>query len=198
MCFPRVRVCFEKGWRYSYRCPMKPRQGDDRDPHRTQPVSPSAVCPKKHPKTPNWPEYSERDISLLSVDEKPSTLWSEQIKDKRQVKWKLLHGWRYCFLWNLFYFWWRLKLKTTSLTSSIFLKKSARRYKYSKLCIICKSPDIRRYSGACSGAAVSLRIVENSRDLRTNVSQSRKVISEIRFHCTSGYFQNVLLMLTLG
>lgn len=91
---------FEKGWIYSYRCPMKQRQGDDRDPHRTQPVSPSAICPKKHLQTPNWPEYSERDISLLSVDEKLSNLWSEQIKDKRQVKWKLLHGWRCCFSMN--------------------------------------------------------------------------------------------------
>jgi len=103
-----------KGWRFSYRCLMKQRQGD-RDPHeRTRPVSPSAICPKKHLKTPNWPEYSERDISLRSVDETLSNLWSEQIKDKRQVKWKLLlHGWRCCLSMHLVLFLVGNKTKTS-------------------------------------------------------------------------------------
>lgn len=86
------------------------------------------------------------------------------------------------------------KTNTTSLSSSITSRDTRR---INRLCIIYKSPDTRRYSGACSGAAVSLRIVENRKDLRRNVSQSRKVIAETSFLYTSVQFQNVSLRWTL-
>ncbi len=153
---------------------MEQRQADyDRDPHRTPPLSPSAVCPKNHSKTPNWPECNEKDIFLLSVDQKLSNLWTSRGQTTGQIRDPL----------TLFLVLVVNKTSTIWLLSSITSRDTRR---INRLCRIYKSPDTRRYSGSCSGAVVSLRIVENRKDLRRNVSQSRKVIAETTVLYTSG------------
>ncbi len=138
---------------------MEQRQADyDRDPHRTPPLSPSAVCPKNHSKTPNWPECNEKDIFLLSVDQKLSNLWTSRGQTTGQTRDTL----------TLFFFLVVNKTNTTRLLSSITSQDTRR---INRLCRIYKSPDTRRYSGACSG---QLSVCESLKPAKIGVETSRK------------------------